>query len=140
MGVKFTSKFNAAKIADNINQSGRVTLLKAVQDEKAQMDIRTGSGRDVNDSEFVQYSDGYGNQVEEKTGNRNVDLLDTGAMLQAIVVNEYQSENKVEARVEFSMIDMAQRAIHNMKLRKFFGFSKDQFDRIKLKVQQSIRG
>lgn len=140
MPIKFTSKFNPSNIANNINQSGRITLLTAVQDEKAIMDIRTGSGRDIDGAGFQEYSESYGQQVEEKTGNRNVDLLDTGAMLQAIVINEYQSENKVEARVEFSMIDMAQRAIYNMKLRKFFGFSMDQFDRIKSKVKQSIRG
>lgn len=140
--VSIFGKFDGQKYADNLRETIQNNLGKIISDEVTRMKIRTTQGRDYENNQFADYSLEYKRFKAEKTKKQVSvpDLTFSGDMLKAITQEVIPKGNTIEARIFFASAREAAKASGNLKTRKFFGFSKEQFERITVKLKQAIRG
>lgn len=127
------------KNADKVVERIRARLLDgadrrlqlALEAEKAEIDKRTTSGRDVDGGAFDEYSEGYA-KFKAKRGRKASppDLTFTGSMLRAMTVEVTREGQKLIGRIFFNSAREAAKAAGNMRTRRFFGLSRDQIKRI----------
>lgn len=139
MGVKVTNTIDFKAMKELAMKELGDTLEKAVADETDEIVKRTQSGQSVNGGGFAPYTPAYKKFKAKKGRSGKVDLTFTGKMLAAIDYKIQKISNGFRATVFFNSAEAAAKAEGNSKKRQFFGFSKEQVDRITKKLQDTFK-
>jgi hypothetical protein len=139
MGIEVIHPIKIAEdIKDKLN-SLETVFDRAVQEEVTRMSARTRSGNDINNQAFTPYTPGYA-AFKKKKGRSSspVDLTYKGSMLRAITQKVFKQGGSLVAEVFFNSALESKKAEGNLKKRDFFGFSDEQFERIKRKIVEAL--
>ena len=95
---------------------------------------RTQRGLDVNNKKFKRYSKGYGKYKAKEYGSKDVNLTQSGKMLNSITWRK----TKNGIRIYFRSREESQKAHGNQKRMKrvFFGLDKEQIKYIKKEIKK----
>lgn len=136
MTITFKSNVDFKKIAAEQSEKRARLLSRALEEESRAIIERTRSGTGISGGKFEKLSEKY-KKYKTKKGRRGVpDLTFSGRMLAAITSKVERTATGLLGSVFFNSPREADKARGNQKLRKFFGFSKEQIRRITEKLRK----
>jgi len=134
VAISIEANFTAKKLAEDIRKRQKKNLEIALIEAKTEIIERTQGQRSVEGGQFAKLSDKYA-KYKQKKGRRGVpDLTFSGAMLRAIQTKVEETFNGLIGTIFFASTAEAEKARGNMKIRKFFGLSRRQQQKITEKL------
>lgn len=140
MSIDFKSSFEPKRIITEILDKQEKILARALEEEITEIQERTQGGKDAKGATFKKYSDSYAKYKSSRNSkgqSRKIsppDLTYSGDMLRSIT-SKVQRLGAGLLGTIFLTGNAATKARENQKTRNFFGFSKEQIQRIKDKLQ-----
>lgn len=154
--ITFKSNFNAKRLSEEVKRRAEDALKKSLLEASSEIKIRTRRGTDANGKAFEKYSDGYKKRKQAATGRGGtVDLTGFtyrtknghsyggpgGEMLRAITYTVERVADGILGKIFFNSELEAKKAYWNMidNGRRFFELSKEQFQKIKLAIDEAMK-
>lgn len=137
--IKVEYELSALKFSQSLKPVLKQELQRQTLKEVTELKKRTASGKSVDGFGFKPYSPQY-EKRKRNSGRktRPVDLTYSGAMLRSIQTKVEDNGKRLKATVFFGSAKEAAKAKGNQETRDFFGFSEEQFERIKDSIAKKI--
>lgn len=130
VAISIEKNFDAKKLADDVRKKQRVAFERELQEAAREIVERTRSQTDVSGTRFKKLTEPY-RKYKTKSGRQGVpDLTLSGSMLRSIIAKVEETAKGLVGTIFFNSAKEAEKARGNMKIRKFFGLSKEQIAKI----------
>lgn len=129
MGMTFRKNFDVRALADEGRKRRKFALERAMEEAAGEIVQRTQSGKDVNGSGFKAYSKEYAKTKSKSGRSSKPDLTFSGRMLTSITSKVEETSTGIVGRIFFPS-SQSVKARANQAIRRFFGLSKKQIDKL----------
>lgn len=139
MGIRVKTNFSFKELGDELKRSLEAEMGGIIADAADELEERTLSGVDVDGGAFKPYSKGYERKkVVKLKRDRTPNLNLTGNMFTALTSRVERVGDTLKGYIYFSSAKEAQKAEWNQALRRFFGLSGEQENKIMQRFKKAL--
>lgn len=135
MGIEIKRSFEPQKLGEEVIKKTEKKLGATLEEMAEQIVTRSRNQNSVDGGRFKQLSAEYAKRKRASGRSAVPDLTFSGKMLAAITSAVERTGNVLNGRIFFNSVREAEKARGNMKIRNFFGLSKEQIQTLTRKLR-----